>query len=225
MVDLTDLELAEDDMLGVGLWRAPDDSAETLRKRAIVALAGNLLEGTPNWPPRWPLSLAPTSSDEKSVCEYVRELGLDERGYHDLLRDAYALLTSKRFDRMARVTDHLLQERHHLDQRTLKAIKAAADDNADRDELGVISDAQVEKDIEQLRRQQAEEAEVVLASPNGDGPAKGVAEDWGESVFRSLRSVMARAEQERELRDLRRRCDEVAHEVAFGDPHNASGET
>jgi hypothetical protein len=55
--------------------------------------------------------------------------------------------------------------------------------------------------------------EVVLESRNGHGPAKGVDEDWGELVFKSLRGVMVQAE----LRDLRRRCDEVALEVAFAD--------
>jgi hypothetical protein len=217
MIDVFDPTLEDRPHEAVGHVELPepDGSSKSLRDYAVIAPAGKLYEGVPGWPPKWPLLVAPLSPDEKQLHALVKMLDLDQRGYHDLLRDAYALVCSRRFDRFAAVVGELLERHHHLDRRMIKAIKAAADDDADRDRDGVISDKEVEKAIEQLRRQQPEEDEVVLESPNGHGPAKSVDEDWGGLVFKSLPGVMTQAEQERELRDLRRRCDKIAREVGW----------
>jgi hypothetical protein len=157
-----------------------DGSAKTLRKLALIALAGKLWEGAPHWPPAWPL-VGPVTPDERDLFALVKMLGLNQRQYHDLVRDAFALLVTKRFDRFATAVADRLERHHHLDQRMIKAIREGVDDDADRDELGVISDAQVEKDREQLRRQRAEGTGMVLSN-NGDTPRKSL----GDGLYEAL---------------------------------------
>jgi hypothetical protein len=61
--------------------------------------------------------------------------------------------------------------------------KGAEEDELPRDEDGCISDEQVRRDREQLRRQLAEESGVVLTSSNGDAPRKSLSEGLYEALL------------------------------------------
>jgi len=115
-------------------------------------------------------------------------LGLDERAYFDRVRDAYATLCSVRFDRYSKVWASCWSVTTGSIGPMIKALKASVDDDALRDEDGLISDEQAERDREQLRRQQAEESGMVL-STNGDGPAKSVEDVRGEARELTVKSL------------------------------------
>jgi HK97 family phage prohead protease len=109
----------------VTIRRDPD----RLRETAIVTIAGRLEEGDPTWPPtRWPLSLAPMTPDEQDLGESVAALGLDEKGYHQLVADAYELCASREFEHLALAIGHALEIHGRLDSTALRRIKAIAEE-------------------------------------------------------------------------------------------------
>jgi HK97 family phage prohead protease len=71
------------------------------REMALTVLTGPMAEGqTAYWPPRWPLSLAPLTPDERQVGEHVRALDLDQAGYDELCDQARALTETPVFKRL-----------------------------------------------------------------------------------------------------------------------------
>lgn len=127
---LAELEHANpDDPAGASLLADPDP-----RCAAIATLAGPLEDGRPDWPPRWPLSLAPTSPDEAQLATFVKRAGLDQDGYRVLVRDALELTASRDFERLAVAIGHALETQGRLDRRELKQIKTITE-GADVDHL------------------------------------------------------------------------------------------
>lgn len=175
------------------------------RAKALTLLGGLLVDGkSPAWP------IVPDSDDERKLAAIVSET--DELTYLECVRDTREVIASSEFDRMNTLVSELLAHPpHELTGEQLKDIKAVVnahrqafptrvktygdenDRDADRDELGVISDAQVERDIEQLQRDTAirerniHETDHVIS--NGNRPAKSVeavraeAREW---AFKSL---------------------------------------
>jgi hypothetical protein len=103
-----------------------------VREHAIAVLAGPLCDAAPNWPPRWPLSLAPTTHDERQLTQDVEDLGLDKTGYAELVKDAYVRVTSREFSRLHMAVGELLERGHRLDTKTLKDVHAIARGRGER---------------------------------------------------------------------------------------------
>ena len=92
------------------------------RQMAIAILAGPMAEGkTAYWPPRWPLSLAPLTPDERQVGDHVQALDLDQAGYDELCDEARALTETPVFKRLHRYLVQSLTEPPH----TIGAAEAA----------------------------------------------------------------------------------------------------
>jgi hypothetical protein len=123
---LAELEHADLDQPAgqVVIRRDPD----RLREMAIVTIAGRLEEGDPTWPPtRWPMSLAPMTPDEESLGESVVALGLDEKGYRQLVIDAYQLCASREYEALQVAIEHALEIHGRLDHIALRRIKSIAE--------------------------------------------------------------------------------------------------
>jgi HK97 family phage prohead protease len=105
---------------GAVLFRGGGDA----RAIAIMTIAGPLNEDRPNWPPRWPLTAAPTTPDEKQLAELVKRLDLDRAGYDALVSDALDLACSREFNRLAAVIADQLEQHHALDAQALNRLKA-----------------------------------------------------------------------------------------------------
>jgi hypothetical protein len=68
---------------------------------------------------------------------------------------------------------------------TKSRVKSSEDGDVERDELGCISDAEVERARQELRRQRLEqETGVVLHSSNGHKD-----DDWGRTLYKSLTGI------------------------------------
>jgi HK97 family phage prohead protease len=127
-VDLSVEPADPDEAAGYALIPAPDlADPEAVRRSALAVLVGPLEDNEAYWPPKWPLSLAPLSSDESQVGRYVEMLDLDQAGYRELVRDAYRLFASRAYDRLHKPVSHLLEERRVLDAPTLRRVKAIAE--------------------------------------------------------------------------------------------------
>jgi hypothetical protein len=143
-----------------GSWRT--------RSTALALLAGPLAEGDPA--PTWPLQ--PSSDDERMLARLVGDG--DELSYLELVRDSKQIMATSEFTRMHKLAGELLAHPpHELDGTELSDIRKVVTErksqafpteitikshdrgephaDVERDELGVIADSVVERDIAQLR--------------------------------------------------------------------------
>jgi HK97 family phage prohead protease len=95
-----------------------------LRKSAITTIMGRLEEGAPNWPPPWPLNSHPEPGDPTLLTDVVNELDLDRGGYSHLVQDAYALATSRAYERLKTAISYGLERYGTLDRPMLARIQA-----------------------------------------------------------------------------------------------------
>jgi HK97 family phage prohead protease len=105
---------------------ARTDDPDYAQRLAITTLAGPLENKSVDWPPAWPLTLVPANGDEAALVSLVGQLGLDRKGYSELVQDAYELFQRPEFERLAVAIRHALDQHGTLDQHTLKRIKAIA---------------------------------------------------------------------------------------------------
>jgi HK97 family phage prohead protease len=121
---LEDLEHGDDDdAAGVARIACRRDHDDDLRKYAIAVIAGRLEDGATAWPPKWPLTLAPDHGDEADLIDAVTDLGLDAKGYSDLIQDAFALAASRPYERLHVAISHWLETHGHADAGQLARIK------------------------------------------------------------------------------------------------------
>jgi hypothetical protein len=117
-----------------------DDPAE-LREKAIAVLAGPICEDRPDWPPRWPL-LAPVTDDQRQLGQLAGALQLDEKGYSELVDDAYKRTTTREFERLHIAVSELLRHGQILDARNLEDLhKIAAEAGMERMTLKAVATA------------------------------------------------------------------------------------
>ena len=143
---------------------SPQDAAKAI----MSTLAGPLM--TTDWRERSGRLDPQRSSDEAHVMELIEAWNISEKTYNDLLAHTAGggvEVEMGRVNTQARIIT--------------KATKPA--DDADRDPDGLISDEQVERDIQQLQRDSVEEQHVVV-SMNGNG--KSVHDDVYELMVKSL---------------------------------------
>jgi uncharacterized protein len=100
------------------------------RSYALAILAGPICDDRADWPPSWPLSLAPTTTDERQVTELAKHLDLDRAGYSHLVQDAFALTASEPFMRLHAAIEHWLKTRGHADANILHRLKMIAEDKS-----------------------------------------------------------------------------------------------
>jgi hypothetical protein len=177
------------------------------RALGLATLAGMLASGDPV--PGWPLD-RPRTDDERTLAAAFAEQ--DELVFAEAVADAKQLVESKRFVRLHRLVGELLSHPpHRLTGDQLMDIKAAVnveratfptevkilnpvdEPDADRDELGVISDAQVELDLAAMD-----------ATSNSGAPAKTLSKraqaEW-KAIAAALDGNGRLDEAEQQLRD------------------------
>lgn len=102
------------------------------RKWTISVLAGHIEDGRTGWPPSWPLSLAPETSDEWQLGGLVEHLGLDRAGYESLVKDAFATVANPLYRRL-RAAIKMAVERHgRLDRAMIGEITAISVESAQK---------------------------------------------------------------------------------------------
>jgi HK97 family phage prohead protease len=118
-----------DDPAGQVLIRPVDPASDPAGARALAltTLAGPLADDRANWPPNWPLSLAPMTPDEAQLGELVKALELDRAGYAQLVQDAFELTLQRDFERLHVGLSCLLERHGTLDAVTARRIKAIAE--------------------------------------------------------------------------------------------------
>jgi hypothetical protein len=151
------------------------DGSDT-RAMALMTLVGEMCvtrDSDDGWPPSYDALRTPTdraSSDHNRLAVHVKSMGLDSNGYRRLVGEALRLATSSEFVELhTALTSELFRRGGRLEEGHIEVIAAKArkpapppPEDAERDSDGVITDAQVDKDIDQFR------ASRVIAS-NGDG--------------------------------------------------------
>jgi HK97 family phage prohead protease len=96
------------------------DEPATARAVAIASLAGPLADG--KRAPGWPLSLAPVTPDEATLAQLVKQLGLDQDGYQQLLADARGLIESHAYARLHAALAAAAEQHEHLDAAAIHRI-------------------------------------------------------------------------------------------------------
>jgi hypothetical protein len=114
---------------GVALIEAPNDDAGR-RKLVIATIAGRLEDNAVNWPPKWPLTLAPEPGDPAALCELVKQLDLDREGYSHPITDAYELTASRPYEQLHVAISHGLETHRSADANTLHRLKMIAEDKS-----------------------------------------------------------------------------------------------
>jgi HK97 family phage prohead protease len=94
---------------------------DSWRDWALLVLCGKL--GDRDWPPAWPNRNAETT-DEQHLAVVVSYLGLDQKGWDELVTEAWDLSSSPAFERLENALASLLEQGHVLDERSLKHIHA-----------------------------------------------------------------------------------------------------
>jgi HK97 family phage prohead protease len=117
------------------------------RSTAIAILAGPICDGRVDWPPKWPLTLAPVTPDDAQVGELVKRLDLDRAGYGELIQDAYRLTISRPFERLHNAVSHLLEQHGHIDETTLLKVKAIAEETSMQHKLLDVVDTEVDEGL------------------------------------------------------------------------------
>jgi hypothetical protein len=79
-------------------------------------------------------------------------LGLDEAGYRQLVATPSRWRPHGGSTRFVLPAGELLERGYRLDRETIRRLKASVDDDVLRDEDGVVSDEQIDRDIDALRR-------------------------------------------------------------------------
>jgi hypothetical protein len=93
-----------------------------LRDHALMILAGAL--GEPGWPPDRPPDAKWQTEDAHQLKFLAERLGLDQRGWHKLVADAWNLAAEPAFERLELAVATLLEQGHVLDRPTLARVKA-----------------------------------------------------------------------------------------------------
>jgi HK97 family phage prohead protease len=96
------------------------------RAFAISLLAGLIEDGDV---PR-DMTYAPEPGDETDLMDACKALGLDDAGYSALLRQAYELTASPRYQRLHAALSHALEQHDTLDEKGLQLIKAITEETS-----------------------------------------------------------------------------------------------
>jgi hypothetical protein len=174
------------------------------RALGIATLAGMLASYDPL--PSWPLD-RPRTNDERVLAETFAET--DELYYNEAVRDAERLVSTKTFTRLHDLVSELLTHPpHELAERELVDLHklvnelphaksheaepdgedpAHPDTDCERDELGVVSDEEIENDIQALNPTNR----IVMAATNGHAPIKAVRTrlDLAEGLLDDIRAT------------------------------------
>lgn len=193
---MRDMEHADaTDSAGYVLIAQPaNPSRDHIRKMALTTLLAGLEEGTPGWPPRWPLSLAPATPDEKDLGEAVSaSLGDNNReGYRQLINDAHRLHTSPKFELLHTLISKALERNNgHVDQPELDLIAqdvTSVTDPPTHGPDGVILDWVVDQDIARMNAPAPDHV-----APARDGNGAHLEDEMKRVVLRAIAATEEKA--------------------------------
>jgi hypothetical protein len=181
VVEQVEVRRMRDKAVGNTQVRASDDEVGQ-RACAMTVLCGRMAETDDpgdTWPPSFDALMHPQhddSDDTNDLRGLVKELRSGERGYDLLCLEATKLACSEEFVTLHQaIADELARRGGRLEEQDITAIRAKArkpkpqaSQDVERDEHGVISDAQADADIDQLRASRAVAGNGDLRPPTSE---------------------------------------------------------
>ena len=102
----------------------------------MVVLAGPMATGSPYWPPSFPfcpglpLEDDPHAGDEKLLRPTVTALGLDAKGYRDLIDEARDRWLTPEYGRLEHAISYALEQFSVLNQAQFERVVAIVDNHS-----------------------------------------------------------------------------------------------
>jgi hypothetical protein len=88
----------------------------------VAVLAGPIMGDGEVQEPTWPPNPNAFQGDERELAKLSEYLGLDERGYREVLLDAYRLTASREYIRLWEALTGFLERRPTIDSRTIRKV-------------------------------------------------------------------------------------------------------